>query len=295
MSSALAATRARWLAKPLLVLAVAALAACVSINDGYVPRGLDAQTVRQYDELFFNEVDDPLNPSNRYGADWKSARKRDFERMAAAGYAPAITFLRVWDMDQRARKDFSPEPFEMLKQRALSGDMSAACALWPVWSWGGQRERPAREVYLEFRPFIEAGVKAGHFACQYQAASRSSVLSGALMPLSNEELKLLLQSATQGYYRAHWVLALRLRQLEPLSQSLINQTLCWSAVADLKRAYPMHYHTARTALQLRLTSKGARAQTLLEDMQFKWPEYKPSALVSLPSSTIDQCLQLHGQ
>jgi uncharacterized membrane protein YwzB len=121
----------------------------------------------QFDQVFFNEIWLWNQTSWRYGNPSGAKRQKEFEAMAEQGYLPAYVALKMFDFEKLTKKP-DAAAFNLLRQAADAGDVSAACAMMPIWAWNSIDGYP--RDYEWSKLYVELGTKAGHFACQEQMA-----------------------------------------------------------------------------------------------------------------------------
>src|SRR5262245_10368806 len=160
---------------------------------------LSEERHRQYDVVFFNEIETWNVNSNRYVTDSSIKRRAEFEQMARDGYLPAYAALRlasIWP----ATEQHDPEALEMLLKEANRGDASAMCAVvvTPIKqsNWQGKDHAAVKN-------FMRDSAAKGQGGCM--AWYGGALLLGNLPGVAQDRkaaMPLLLESARQGYYVA---------------------------------------------------------------------------------------------
>jgi hypothetical protein len=191
---------------------------------------------RQYDVIFFNEIETWNLNSNRYVTDSSIKRRAEFERMARDGYLPAYAALRlasIWP----ATRQHDPEALEMLLREAERGDASAMCAVMVTpmerSSWQG---KDAAAITWNF---MRDSAAKGHGGCM--AWYGGALLLGNLPNIPQDRkaaMPLLLESARQGYYVAakrlfgiRYSLALK-KAFDFSNAEELERALCWGRLAQ---------------------------------------------------------------
>lgn len=228
----------------LLVLMLMPLTGCARADlppfDHEKAKQLTPEKRREYDVIFFNQVEVWNMNSNRYGSDPRASsvgRVAEFRRMAADGYLPAYVALRLLDIEEgRYRND--PEAVAMLEKAAEEGDASAMCAFGVIpidpYNERTYAERSARALRM-----VERGFALGHPACM--ASKGAQYLFGTVPGVPQDEktgMPLLIESARQGYYRsAKAIFSLRYqkaltKQFDFTELREFKRALCWGRLAE---------------------------------------------------------------
>lgn len=277
----------------LALLVVLVLAGCASTSNEQLIKkqlALSAEKKLQYDRVFFNEIWLWNQTSWRYGQPPSGPkRQKEFEAMAKQGYLPAYVALKMFNFAEQ-KKAPDAAAFSLLRQAADAGDVSAACALIPIFAWQ-QIEGYPRELNWAV-PYIQQGTKAGHFACQDQMAElyRKRIVSP---PNPGEEKRMLLLAAEGGYIRAFMILHSKLEVVDKILLGSLDRSMCWNA------AY--YLYTPWTATQwdyYEAAARGAYPQLGLTDDQRtevarltkKWQGRMESAKVIM--DIVDECVIL---
>ncbi len=244
---------ARWLAFLLAIPASIVLPASyaevvggvsgLQLFDPQRAEALTAERRRQYDVVFFNEIEIWNLSGNRYTTSASPTsneifekRSAEFTSMASDGYLPAYVALRLADLT-RGELHSDPEALDLLIGAAEAGDLSAMCALvaMPI-APGAWRQRDGRQVS---RGFLLQGAQKGHGACM--AYYGGALLLGDVPDIPQDRdaaMPLLLAAAEQGYYVAARRL-FYLRQLKVYEHKLdfadtaeVDRALCWGRLSE---------------------------------------------------------------
>lgn len=197
---------------------------------------LSAEKRRQYDLVFFNEIDAWNLDSGRYVTDVQRKRRAEFAQMAQEGYLPAYTAIRlagIWPAGRR----HDPEALEMLLREAERGDASAICAVVVTptrrSSWGN---KDAAAVILNM---MREGAAKGHPACMAWYGGALLLGNHSAVPQDPKAaMPLLLDSARQGYYvAARQLFHLRLqralkKQFDFSDAAELDRAICWGRLAQ---------------------------------------------------------------
>jgi hypothetical protein len=210
-------------------------------------RQISPEKKRQYDVVFFNEIETWNLNSNRYSPDRSHIERRaEFEKMSTDGYFPAYAAIRlagIWPAQERD----DPEALEMLLKEAERGDTSAMCAVLVTPQkrelWG---ERNYREIS---RKLMVAASAQGHGACMGYYGG--ALLLGNIPEIPQNRkaaIPLLLESAKQGYY----VAAFRLFQVRRAkiftnefdftNREELERALCWGRLAEQHTNWAGFHH-----------------------------------------------------
>jgi hypothetical protein len=202
--------------------------------DSRPTRPLDAETKLQFDVLFANELATWNKNSVRFtGGQAAFQAKEDFFReLAHQGYEIAGLFARVVKPSQ-GRIVFDREAYERLRALADSGDVSAMCFVWEMYTRFAQSDQrslpytPESEVRYPLR-----GAKLGHPLC---GIHESFFYRHGTFGHPKDRAKassLLLQAAEHGYYVAQLWLFIDLRQRGFEDADVVKTALCWGRVAS---------------------------------------------------------------
>lgn len=284
-----------------LLLVAGIYAACAQPRIGEFDwdryRTITPEKRRQYDQLFFNEMETWNMNSTRYGLDSPGKkREHDFRNMAADGYLPAYVAVRIFGFE--GGYVFSDtEAYKILMQAAEKGTGSERCALSPIHHWAGfgMDGRFLKEIDQAFldRQF-QLGVDAGHFGCQYLYAVRYQYGRGGFAKDLARATEYFIQSAAQGYYPAQIGLAFFYREIGITSVRDAERMLCWSALAHQHSSwahFSLYVHAVENAYSENSPIRDPHIKQELESLRQAWApiggEMTPKKTV-----TITDCLAL---
>ena len=212
--------------------------------------------------------------------------------MAEQGYLPAYVALKMFDFEKQT-KSANASAFNLLRQAADAGDVSSSCALLPILAWNdieGYSRDPGWAA-----PYVEQGVRAGHFACHEEMAYlyRKHAVT---QPDERAERKILLRAAQAGYTRAFVVLRAELIDVDRLNVATLDRAMCWHVAASLYSPFTginfQYYEAAARGAypQLHLTTE-QRAE--VSRLALKWQNRMKAAKVIM--DIVDECLVLEGE
>jgi len=228
----------RALAALVLVVAIVSGSAASDIPffDFEKAKALSLETRRQYDVVFFNDIETWNLDSNRYVTDSFIKRKAEFQQMAHEGYLPAYVALRllgIWPVEER----YDPEALDMLLKQAEAGDSSAMCAILAIpMKRDNWRRMDMPSIAIKFE---REGVAKGHGACM--AYYGGSLLLGNSPRIKQDRkaaMPLLLESARQGYYvaasRLFYFRYSKVMQntFDFADDAEVDRALCWGRLAQ---------------------------------------------------------------
>ncbi len=253
---------------------------------------------RQYDLLFFNEMETWNMNSTRYGLEeFGKKREQDFRRMAADGYLPAYVAVRIFGF-QGGNVYSDTEAYEMLLRAAETGTGSERCALSPIrwWTMFGQETSFLKDVdQATLDRFYRLGIDDGHFSCQYVYAVRyQHGRDGFPKDLALAE-KYFVQSAAQGYFPAQRGLAFSYIGQGIKNVAEAERMLCWAALADQHLAGAA-FSSAVYVVELAARSENspihdARVKEELEALRREWATIG-GVIVPKKTVTAVDCLTL---
>jgi len=177
---------------------------------------------------FFNEMTTWMDTSNRFtGRNAFRDRQAAFESMARDGFEPAIAAVALFDF-VRAESRVDAGAFKRLLAAANTGDLSAQCALYPVY-FLSVKSFPVPDPAATLSPLLQDGAKRGHFACQfYMGVFLAEGRQGFGVDQARAE-PLIVAAAVQGSVRAQKYQAFRIGpdRIDDLRKA--EEALCWMA------------------------------------------------------------------
>lgn len=185
---------------------------------------------------FFNEMMTWADASNHFkGPTAFRQRQATFAAMSRLGFEPAIAAVALFDFARGEPKNSEPA-FQRLLKVAKAGDVSAQCALYPVY-FLSKRSYPSSDASAVLVPLLQAGASLGHFACQFYLGVFINDGREGLPSDPARALPLITAAALQGSVRAQSYLAYRLGtgRIDDLRKA--EEALCWIASTSRHSAF----------------------------------------------------------
>lgn len=177
---------------------------------------------------FFNEMMTWADASNQFkGPTAFRQRQATFAAMSRLGFEPAIAAVSLFDFARGEPKNSEPA-FQRLLNVAKAGDVSAQCALYPIY-FLSKRSFPVSDASAILVPLLQAGANRGHIACQFYLGVFIDAGREGLASDPARAVPLLTAAALQGSVRAQSHLAHRIgtSRIDDLRKA--EEALCWMA------------------------------------------------------------------
>lgn len=155
--------------------------------------------------------------------------------MASMGFEPAIAAVAVFDFARGEPKRNGPA-YRRLLEAAMTGDVSAQCALYPV-LFLSKQSFPLSDPKAILLPLLQAGASRHHVACQFYLGVFMDQGREGLPSDPAGALPLLTAAALQGSVRAQSYLAYRIGtgRIDDLRKA--EEALCWIATTYRHSAF----------------------------------------------------------
>lgn len=227
---------------------------------------LPPEKVREYDRIFFNEIEVWNKNSQEYRG---SSRQELFEQMARDGYEVAGIALEIFK-PARGIIVTSVPAYEKLRALADSGNASAMCFLPFAYAKMDRDKLPYR--FEDELKYVERGARMGHPNCKYAIATFYGGGGWGYPRDLETALSMIREVALEGYYVAHLSMFTHYRRRErPFSDvNVVRRALCWGRLAEQHTNWALFDHYLN---DLRAAARAAGRDDLW-DLANQWDERK---------------------
>lgn len=199
---------------------------------------LPPEKVREYDRIFFNEME--VWNKNSQDHDFRS-RERLFREMARDGYEVAGVALEIFKPTRGVVVTSLPA-YEKLRSLADAGNASAMCFLPFAYAKMDRDKIPYR--FEDEVKYVERGARMGHPNCRYAIATFYGGGGWGYPRDLEKALAMIREVALEGYYVAHVSMFNDYRTDERRFSDLVivRRALCWGRLAEQHTNWALFDH-----------------------------------------------------